>query len=109
MRRHIRNIAILVGCCLAAYVASYLWSLRAGQTDYQRVLSGSEPRFAWKAAAMTDGGSVDYQGVGYRVVRVHSFRDDDPRAYKTGAILHYQLRWLFPVFDSRPNARQVEE
>lgn len=51
-------------------------SLFCGEADYQRTLRGNKPSYAWRKWVVTDGGTTGYQGLGYTVLRIHSFHGD---------------------------------
>jgi hypothetical protein len=42
-----------------------------GQHDYSALAAGRQPTFAWSKVPFADGGSVEYRGLGYSVMRVH--------------------------------------
>jgi hypothetical protein len=107
-----RKITIGVVCGLCLYLATWIATIAFSRIDYARILLGKDPIFARRKWILTDGGSVGYQGIGYFLIRVNTMRErpnlSDPRAYDTGAKLHYQLRWLFPSFDQRLDREHVE-
>jgi hypothetical protein len=105
MKRHRRKFVFVGAVLVVLYVGSYMASLFCGEADYQRALHGEKPSFAWRKWVLTDGGTTGYQGVGYTILRIHSFHE--MTNYHSGASLRYQLRWLFP-FDRRSDREQTE-
>ena len=98
MSRRSRRLVLGVVSIVLLYIAFWTASAVCGRMDYQRVLHGERPRFAFQRWVLTDGGSTGYQGLGYFLIRVHTMRDGFPavQSYDSGARLRYQLRWLFP-------------
>ena len=103
------RIIITVSCPTLLYLGCYALSWRCGKIDYGRILRGGRPIFAHqKWQQYMDGGSIDYQGLGYVVTKVHRF-SYAPFEYEVGAQLHYQLKGLWPGFlDSRSDQRQTK-
>ena len=65
--------------------------------------------------AAADGGTTQYEGFGYVVVRLHTMMENlssNPQRqgkYRTGAHLSYEPLWPYPTgFDFRPNRQHVQ-
>lgn len=49
-----------------------IWAM--GQYDYERLVAGKRPLFARLSLNCSDGGSVQYWGLGYTVTKLHELR-----------------------------------
>lgn len=87
-----------------------IWGVLVGlrfctsQHDYEQVLLGRRPTFAWQIQSSTDGGTVVYRGLGYDLTAQHRFHVEDglPIGYDRGPILEYWLNWLLlPLSDKK--------
>ena len=93
------------------------WGLIVGlrvlfsHTDYDRVLSGDRPLFALPWVTYSDGGTVEYQGLGYRLTRQCRFHveNGEPTGYDYGPILEYQLNWLLLPMTNRKDIRHMPD
>jgi hypothetical protein len=60
---------LFVGFALLVVVG---WAM--GQYDYARLVAGKRPMFARFQSYLADGGSVQYDGLGYTVTALHQLR-----------------------------------
>ena len=110
-----RGFIITILCFTVLYLIPMTATWICGRIDYARILRGERPIFARATWAIADGGTTGYQGLGYFLVRVHTMMEnvsDDPAVrgkYRSGATLHYELRWLYPsIVDLRFDQKHVE-
>lgn len=61
-----RIVWLVVGLLV---LLSAIWIM--GQHDYSALAAGRLPVFAWSKVPFGDGGSVEYRGLGYSVMRIH--------------------------------------
>ena len=108
MKRRCAKIAIWFSGLLVAYAATYGVSLMTGASDFKGLTAGRDPAFAFRnREQMTDGGTIVYQGLGYRVLRLHRLKGSSE--LEVGPCLQYQLRWLYPAsIDARRNLSQTK-
>jgi hypothetical protein len=82
---------------LAAWIVAVVLLLCAvrfaGEHDFRAVVADRKPSFTLSSAYLSDGGSVEYWGVGYTVSYLHRIYGDSPtgRLYRTGPLLEYWL------------------
>ena len=103
MARRFKLSRILISL-FAAWVLLVVLRIQLSQTDYQRVLHGKEPFYAFNTGtACGDGGTILYQGLGYRLVDLTEMvgNNDQLLGYHRGPKLYYTLNWLFMPFDDR--------
>lgn len=108
MKRRCAKIAICFFGLLITYAAIYAVSLITGASDFKGLAAGRDPAFAFRSREqMTDGGTIIYQGFGYRVLRLHRLKGESE--LEVGPCLQYQLRWLYPAaIDARQNLGQTK-
>jgi hypothetical protein len=76
-----------------------------GQRDFDALMRGELPPFARESAYLSDGGSVEYSGFGYTVIRMHRIW---PRPGATNWSDHWyrvgpELRYWLPLPLIAPN------
>ncbi len=80
---------LFIGLLLAVVVG---WTM--GQYDYARLVAGKRPMFARFKSYLADGGSVEYDGLGYTVTDMHQFSGEvsltkPTTTYRVGPTLDY--------------------
>ncbi len=75
--------------------------------DYARMAAGQPPYCAWRQACLKDGGTVEYQGLGYKLFDMHRIHETESGQVGTllGPRLHYQAHWIFPWLRDRGDVR----
>jgi len=101
------RVIFIVFCAVGFWGLLCILRLSFSSIDYERVLSGKRPRFAVESGRYTDGGTVEYQGFGYRLTSLCQFhvKDKKPVGYDRGPILRYQLNWIFGPLEDREDIR----
>ena len=60
---------LIIGFLIVVFIG---WAM--GQYDYARLVAGKRPMFARFQSYLADGGSVQYDGLGYTVTALHELR-----------------------------------
>jgi hypothetical protein len=96
-RRRILLVVLAVWASLVTMRAVF------SRIDYNRVLHGTKPIFALKWIYIQDGGTVEYQGLGYELTAVHGLHYVNSRlaGYYRGPKLVYELNWLLLPWPDR--------
>lgn len=91
-----RRVLLLAGVLLLLWLSAVAMRVGFSRVDYERVRRGERPVFAWADMYLGDGGTVVYQGLGYRLVAQRRFHVENgmPTGYDRGPILTYELNWL---------------
>lgn len=105
-RRKVRRI-ILAGITIfilliSFHVISFVRIRSQANKDYELVRSGkSLNRAGMEHLALTDGGTIGWEGSGYRVFRLRRVGDyadsGEDQEVLVGAQLEFTCRWRFPI------------
>ena len=96
-----KKIIVVISCIVGLWVLLFVLRLSFSRIDYNRVLDGQKPIFAYSLGIFKDGGTVQYQGIGYSITSLHRLhpKDGEVIGYDCGPILRSQLNWIFFPFE----------
>ena len=107
-----QRLVIVIGASVVAlWLSVVVLRVVCSGIDYGRVDRGSYPAFCLARRYVHDGGTVHYQGLGYRIIRRCRLHPGNGGyiGYDYGPILRYQLNWLFLPLSDRKHVRYVQD
>jgi len=87
-----RHILICIAAILICVLAFDLVARYRGERDFEAITRGDPPVFAINPRYPTDGGSVEFSGFGYTLLRMHQkWQGKYNGCYRVGPRLEYWL------------------
>ena len=89
------NLIIILACI---FFVTFLFSWAFGEIDYYRVSNDRSPLFTFQSKTWNDGGTREFVGIGYRIIRMRRLTVDRhaDRGYLVGPVLKYEFNFLWP-------------